>query len=199
MTRVETGANVTRRRGGAEPSPGASRLSRVIRSRRAPLALLPALVAVLAGCATASPISSPSAEPDPVAVGACTGVAVVVDFGVLDEPSISACVTPGAATDVLAVAGVSTEGTADYGDQVVCRVAGRPAPDEQVEVPGVDPFVEECVSMPSANAYWALWVRSAADADWEYATEGVATLQLGAGESVGLVYTAGTDQSPPKG
>jgi hypothetical protein len=48
-------------------------------------------------------------------------------------------------------------------------------------------------------AYWALWVKKDAGAKWAYATEGVNTLQLAKGESVGLVYTAGTDSTPPQG
>jgi hypothetical protein len=171
--------------------------------RIAPLAVVPVLLALLAACAPASPTldATPTVGPSsqPTGEAGCAEVAVVVDFGVLEAPSVAACVAPGGAIEVLAAAGVEVEGTVDYGDQVLCRVAGRPAADETVEVPGADPFVEECLSMPSANAYWALWVRDSAGAEWEYATEGVATLQLAAGQSVGLVYTSGPDQTPPKG
>jgi hypothetical protein len=67
---------------------------------------------------------------------------------------------------------------------VICRVDDQPAPD-----------VESCDTLP-ADAYWALWVKDA-DGEWGYAEEGVATLQLEAGQSVGLVYTEGTDSVPP--
>ncbi|MDF1477506.1 hypothetical protein PYV02_00245 [Leifsonia sp. H3M29-4] len=157
----------------------------------AAIALLAALA--LSGCAT----TAPEAAPSPSATDECAGVQVVVDFGVLDAPSVNACVDAGAAADAVADAGITTEGTVDWGDQIVCRVDGRPAADETVEVDGAEPFVEACQSMPAATAYWALWVKLAADAEWEYAQEGLSTLQLDAGQSVGLVYTTGTESTPP--
>jgi hypothetical protein len=157
----------------------------------AALALLAALA--LAGCASAAPLATPT----PAAPDACAGVEVVVDFGVLDAPSIDECVDAGPAVDTVADAGVTTEGTVDWGDQIVCRVDGRPAADETVEVDGAEPFVEACQSMPAATAYWALWVKLSADGEWEYAQEGLSTLQLEPGQSVGLVYTTGTESTPP--
>ena len=164
------------------------------------LTAAPALFALallaLAGCA------APAAEPTPTATpedsGVCEQVSVVVDFGPLDEPAVEACATAGAATDILDEAGVTTEGTVDYGDQVVCRVNDEPAPDETVTIDGQEPFVESCETLNSA-AYWALWVKNTPDGDWEYAQEGVSTLELVDGQSVGLVYTPGTDSTPPKG
>lgn len=148
----------------------------------------------LAGCAP----TAPEAAPEPVESAAgCAGVEVVVDFGVLDAPSVNECVDAGAAADAVADAGVTTEGTVDWGNQIVCRVDGRPAADETVEVEGAEPFVEACQSMPAATAYWALWVKLAADDEWEYAQEGLSTLQLEPGQSVGLVYTTGTESTPP--
>lgn len=153
--------------------------------------LLPALIAgslALAGCAAGDSPDAPTSD-------ACE-VTVVVDFGVLDAPSVEECVAAGPALDVLDAAGVTTEGTADYGDAVVCRVNREPAPDEQVAIPGEAPFVESCATL-NAVAYWALWVKPSADADWEYAQEGLTTLELAPGQAVGLVYTVGTDSVPP--
>ncbi|MEO5921850.1 MAG: hypothetical protein ABIQ01_11985 [Pseudolysinimonas sp.] len=138
----------------------------------------------LTGCAGAAPQPQPST---PAPDAACTEVAVVVDFGALGAPSLDDCVGAGAALDVLDEAGVTTEGTLDYGDQVVCRVNDQPAPE-----------TESCATLPS-GAYWALWVKPTADAEWEYAQEGVATLELVDGQSVGLVYTEGSDSTPPEG
>jgi hypothetical protein len=160
-------------------------------------AIAPALVALalaLAGCATAAPESTPI--PEATESGACEQVTVVVDFGPLEEPSLNECVTAGAATDIFDEAGVTTEGTADYGDAVVCRVNDEPSADETVTIDGQS-FKETCATL-NAVAYWALWVKTAPDAEWEYAQEGVSTLQLTDGQSVGLVYTAGTDSVPPK-
>jgi len=150
-------------------------------------------VLALAGCAAPAPVVSP----EPTVAEGCSEVTVVVDFGVLDEPSVEACASAGIALDVLAEAGVTTEGTVDYGDQVVCRVNDEPAADETVTVEGQAPFVEACLTFNSV-AYWALWVKPGADGEWEYAQEGVTTLELSDGQSVGLVYTPATDSIPPQ-
>lgn len=163
-------------------------------TRTAP-ALLALAVLALAGCSAAAPEAAPTAEPT---ASASCDVSVVVDFGPLDEPSLTACADAGAATDVLAQSGITTEGTADYGDQVVCRVNGEPAADETVSIEGQAPFTESCATLNSV-AYWALWVKNTPDGEWEYAQEGVNTLELAEGQSVGLVYTPGTESIPPQG
>lgn len=164
--------------------------------RRPGIALvLPIALVALAGCATGTAPGEPS--PTGTAEGPCTEVAVVVEFGPLDAEPIQECAAAGTALDVLAEAGIETQGTADYGDQVVCRVDGRPGVDETVTVEGEEPFTEPCTSMPSASAYWALWVKPAPDAEWEYAQEGIGTLELDPGQAIGLVYTAGDDSTPP--
>ncbi|TFC59742.1 hypothetical protein E3O62_08510 [Cryobacterium sp. TMT2-15-1] len=166
----------------------------------------------LSGCTTGAPetdttpaASSATASASATAApadGACAGVSVVVDFGALDAPEIRDCVATAtaetiAASTVLETAGVSTEGTAEWGDQVVCRVSGRPAADETIDVAGETPFTESCASMPAAAAYWALWVKPTADAEWEYAEEGLGSLELEPGQSVGLVFTTGTETPTP--
>ncbi|TFD34239.1 hypothetical protein [Cryobacterium cryoconiti] len=159
----------------------------------------------LSGCASTvpetgtTPTASATAAPGD---GSCTGVSVVVDFGALDAPEITDCVDTDAAetiaaSTVMETAGVTTEGTVEWGDQVVCRVNDRPAADETIEVAGETPFTESCESMPAAAAYWALWVKPAADAEWEYAQEGLGTLALEPGQSVGLVFTTGTETPTP--
>ena len=157
-----------------------------------------ALALALAGCA--APAAQPSSTPEPEATssGACEQVTVVVDFTVLDEPSVEACVAAGPATDALAEAGVTTEGTVDYGDQVVCRVNDQPSPDEEVVIEGVEPFIETCETL-GANAFWGLWVKPSPDAEWGFAEEGIATLELTDGQSVGLVYSPATETIPPQG
>ncbi|PPL20328.1 hypothetical protein [Microterricola pindariensis] len=164
---------------------------------------------LLSGCATgtdAAPEPTTPAASDaaaaPAAGESCSGVEVVVDFGILDSPSVTDCIDADAAiaaADAIAQAGVRTEGNADYGDAVVCRVDGRPAADETVEVAGEAPFTEPCSSMSPAYAFWALWVKPAADADWGFAMEGLSTLQAEPGQSIGLVYTtgSGTEPQPP--
>ena len=99
--------------------------------------------------------------------------------------------------DVLRFAGITTEGTDTYGDQVVCRVNGLPSEDEAFVVEEEGPHLESCVDMPPAFAYWALWVKSDGDAEWSYAEEGVATLPLEPGMSVGLAFSTGGETPVP--
>ncbi len=160
----------------------------------------------LSGCTTGAPetdttpaTATATAAP---ADGGCAGVSVVVDFGALDAPEITDCVDTATAetitaSTVLATAGVETEGTVEWGDQVVCRVGGRPAADETIKVAGETPFTETCATMPAAAAYWALWVKPTADAEWEYAQEGLGSLELEPGQSVGLIFTTGTETPTP--
>ena len=154
---------------------------------RTTIALVPLLMFALAGCAGTSTGAAPSPTPSVSTSGPCTDVTVVVDFNTLDHKPISACVAAGVAADILKTAKLTTAGTTDYGNQVICRVDGLPAP-----------AAESCATLPSA-AYWAMWVKSSADAKWEYAQEGVATQQLTAGQSLGLRYTVGDDTTPPQG
>ncbi|CAN5215766.1 hypothetical protein BH09ACT5_BH09ACT5_06540 [soil metagenome] len=164
-------------------------------ARNAAPALL-VVVLALAGCASSAPSSTPEPEAS-ASPGVCEQVTVVVDFGPLDRPALEACAGAGVAADVLEEAGITTEGTADYGDQVVCRVNDEPAPDETVAIEGQAPFVESCASLSSA-AYWGLWIKTAPDAEWEFAQEGVTTQELADGQSFGLVYTPGTESNPPR-
>ena len=167
------------------------------RTRFSASALLAAAALSLAACA--APAATPSASPEPTTTSAsgCDQVAVAVDFGPVEADPIRACVAAGDARDILDAAGLTTEGTVDYGDQVVCRVNGLPSADEEVVIDGVDPFVETCATL-NANAYWALWVKNSPEGEWEYAQEGLSTLVLEDGQSVGLVYTPGTDSIPPQ-
>ncbi|TFB90347.1 hypothetical protein E3O44_01655 [Cryobacterium algoricola] len=172
----------------------------------ATLTLLGALA--LSGCATGpSTATSGTATPGTAATEsaspeACSGVRVVVDFGTLAAPKITDCVDTGTATTIAAsavmkTAAIATEGTVQYGDQVVCRVNGRPAADETVTVTGQASFVESCQSMAPAYAYWALWIQTAPGAAWEYAQEGLGSLQVTPGQSLGLVFTTGAETPTP--
>ena len=154
------------------------------------LVLLATAVLLLAGCAPARPIS---AESEYLIRGECNGIEVVVNFGILGKREAT-CVEasePMNAKELLKEAGFLTQGTDAYGDQIVCRVNDLPSATQAFEVPGEEPYIESCKNMPPAFAYWALWVRSSAEAKWEYATEGVGTLELQPGESIGLAFSTG--------
>jgi hypothetical protein len=155
----------------------------------ASIALVPLLLFALAGCTGSASDAASSSTPSPSSstAGPCAEVTVVVEFATLDHKPITACAPAGFAADVLKAAKLTTAGTTDYGNQVICRVDELPAPS-----------VESCATLPSA-AYWAMWIKTSADAKWEYAQEGVATQQLTAGQSLGLRYTVGDDTTPPQG
>lgn len=161
------------------------------------------LVLLLSACSTPTGAEeTPSAAPgddtsvvaEPAACEGDDGVTFVVDGSALaEQKDVSAtwCVladAPIAAADVLAAAGVETEGTEEYGDQVVCRVDGAPADDVPLIAEDGTEHLETCASMPAAFAYWSLWVRPAGG-EWAYAEEGLSTLQLEPGAALGLLFT----------
>jgi hypothetical protein len=163
-----------------------------------------ALLVALAAC-TAEPAPAPTASASVAAsaeVSECDGVRVIVETGdleVADGPAGSTCVPteePIVASDALAEAGIETEGTDQYGDQVVCRVNGVPAEDFALTAEDGSEYFETCASMPAAFAYWSLWVQPAGG-EWAYAEEGLSTLQLQPGESVELLFTLNGEPAAP--
>lgn len=160
------------------------------RSALKKLTLMTLPLLLLAGCTTSSEATSAQA---------CDGVEVKVNFGILNEPPISSCVSFEGeqilALDALHEAGVGIEGTVTYPEAIVCRVNGIPAADQVIEVEGQDPHTESCADMPPAFAYWALWVVNDPEVGWEYAMEGASSLQLKRGQSVGLAFASG-DHAP---
>jgi hypothetical protein len=153
------------------------------------------LVAALGACSTEAPGLSAG---DPAN---CAGVTVVVNFGLLSENRDTECVNlengSAIARDVLSVAGYEIEGTATYGDQVVCRVNDLPSDSEPFVVEGEEPHIETCADMPPAFGYWALWVKSDPSAQWAYAEEGVGTLPVQPGQTLGLVFSTGGETPTP--
>jgi len=164
---------------------------------RSAAGLVAASALLLVGCASTP--SEPTATSDVAA--ACDGVELVVNFGILDGTSSSQCVpikgSSAKAIDVVHDAGFSTEGTATYGDAIVCRVNGLPSPTEPVAVPDQAEFTETCADMPPAFAYWALWQKSSDSAAWDYAQAGLGDLTVNKGESLGLVFTTGDSTPTP--
>lgn len=181
-----------------EPRWGLVRIGSPLRKvpilRRIPL-LATALI-LLAGCA---PQPVKDTQEKYLITGTCKGVEVIVNYGILGERTSSCVSSAGeaAAKDILASADITTEGTITYGDQIVCRVNGLPAGDQIVEVPGEAPHTESCADMPPAFAYWALWVKADAESEWEYAAEGVGSLKLNPGQSIGLMFTTGSLAATP--
>ena len=160
---------------------------------RFPLIVLSVCALALSGC-------SGSDESGFDSNGLCDGVVVEVNFAGQGE-QITSCVsingTSEVAKDLLGQAGVSIEGTKAYGDAVVCRVNGVPSATKELLVEGEEPYIESCNEFPPAFAYWALWVKESDDAQWDYATEGVSSLQLSKGQSIGLALTLGGEVITP--
>ncbi|WP_243842035.1 hypothetical protein [Microbacterium hydrocarbonoxydans] len=167
------------------------------------LAAAAALSLSLAACSPAAePTSSPAPETSEASDGSCAGVTVIVDTGNLeveDDPSLETCVEtdePISGPDALAEAELTTVGTVTYPDDVVCRVNGVPS--EETELPGADgaAYHETCADMPSANAYWSLWVKPA-EGEWDYAQTGLSGLELNPGDSVELLFTLNGEPAAP--
>jgi hypothetical protein len=131
----------------------------------------------------------------------CAGVTVAVNFGLLSEDQDTQCIDlendSAIARDVLSVAGYDIEGTATYGDQVICRVNDLPSDSQPFVVEGEEPHIETCADMPPAFGYWALWVKSDPSAQWAYAEEGVGTLPVEPGQTLGLVFSTGGETPTP--
>ena len=167
-----------------------------------------ALLLTLAACSspateTAPSTSAPSSSASaPAAEGECAGVTIVVDASALegdDDVSLEDCVETDEAivgADAFAESDVTTEGTVEYGDQVVCRVNGAPAADTALTAADGTEYTETCESMPAAHAYWSVWVKPA-DGVWDYAQEGLSTLQVEPGDSVALLFTLNGEPAAP--
>ena len=151
-----------------------------------------ATLVALAGCTPVDSNGLSKGELD-----ACSGVIVAVNYGVLSDQSVAECVEfegeSALASDVLAFAGVTTEGTEAYGDLVVCRVNELPSATVEIVVAGEETYLETCADMPPAFAYWALWQKPDQESPWDYAMEGVGTLMVTPGSSLGLAFSSGDD------
>jgi len=160
-----------------------------------------AAILLLAGCAGTAGDSGEATSP--ISSGVCaddTGVTLVVDSSALDDGALEEfCVTtdePITAADAFDIAEITTEGTEEYGDQVVCRVNNVPAEDLALTAEDGSDYFETCESMAPAFAYWSLWVKPAGG-EWDYAQEGISTLQLEPGDAAELLFTLNGEPATP--
>ena len=150
-------------------------------------------------------------------LASCTGIALVVDTGDLGDDQDDTtdddiwedkaeavegawCVEasePMTARALLDAAGVSTDGSAAFGDDAICRVSGMPSADFPLvnTTDGTTEF-ETCGDSFLTFAYWAMWVKPAGGA-WGYAMEGVATQMVAPGEALQLLYTLNDAPAAP--
>lgn len=181
-------------------------------SRILALASASVLALSLSACAAPSSPAPSGVGPTPAATastdagpveGACAddaGVTLIVDSSALADGQREEWCVPtdgdAAATDIVSDAGVTTEGTDEYGDQVICRVNGLPTADVPVGSTEDPAYAESCATMPAAFAYWSLWVQPAGG-EWGYATTGLSELTVSPGESLALLFTLdGAPASP---
>lgn len=135
----------------------------------------------------------------------CVGVGVVVDGGALDSAPLGpasalACAPVDGAVsahDAASAAGVELQGTDQWGAAFVCRVDGRPAPDEDVRRADGSIGTESCLRTPSQGAYWSLWT-SRQGSTWVYATRGATSLDVAPGDVVGFVFVTSEQPGPPR-
>jgi hypothetical protein len=71
-------------------------------------------------------------------------------------------------------------------------------PSADLVIPAADgsEYKETCAAMPSANAYWAAWIKPAGGS-WDYAQEGLTTLKVEPGQSLELLFALNGEPAAP--
>ena len=134
-----------------------------------------------------------------------TGVTVVLDYQKLGGAPEVRCFTgdPDSGVEAIRGAGFTYDGTARYGEDVVCRVNGRPAVDEIIPIKEDPTYTEDCSDMPPANGYWSYWSSADKGQTWDYSQLGISNSSPKQGEwegwSFSLNATASTNPAPRTG
>lgn len=130
------------------------------------------------------------------------GVTVVIDFQALGGTTIVRC-APGpvgrgfTGHTALVDAGIQLEGTRRWGESFICRLEGRPGPNERLAIRGNTNYKEACVDTPPASGYWSYW--SATNGGrWQYSQWGVKNRQAirGGFEGWSFSLNATADSNP---
>ena len=102
------------------------------------------------------------------------GTTVVVDLTALGDDVIVRC-APGdekrTGFETLEAAGFEFESTTGSGMTSVCRIEGRPAADEELDLDGKSGYREACTGMPPAEAYWSYW-NAESGGKWGFSQKG---------------------------
>ena len=106
------------------------------------------------------------------------GVTVVVDFTELGGDVVVRCAPgpTGSGIDALDDAGFEVAGTQQWGTAFVCRLEGRPAADEELDVKDDPGYTEQCETTPPTSAFWAYSYADNGE-DWTYSSEGASNHQ----------------------
>jgi hypothetical protein len=134
-----------------------------------------------------------------------TGVTVVVDFNELGGGIVVRC-APGpigsgyTGLDALQDAGFQPEGTRNWGLQFICRIAGKPAPDQKLPIKGDPNYREACINTPPAEAFWSYWY-APNGGTWTLSSEGPTSRDAIAGGFEGWSFSLNhsQDTAPPPG
>ena len=116
---------------------------------------------------------------------------MVIDFQKLGgEPQVR-CATGTVKTGIEAIrgAGFTMEGVQRWGDSFVCRLQGRPAPDEVIPIEGKPGYTEKCIDIPPAGGYWSYWHSSDQGKTWTYSSAGASSYKPSQGEWEGWSYS----------
>lgn len=160
-------------------------------------------------CATvvigAAGTSSDAASGRPGYCPGKSGVTVVVDFQELGGGIVVRC-APGplgddfTGVDALQAAGFQPAGTAQYGLSFICRIAGKPALDQSLSIPGDPDYHEQCIDTPPPAAFWGYWYADDGGS-WTYSQQGGASRDVVEGGFEGWSFSLNhpIGQAPPPG
>jgi hypothetical protein len=139
------------------------------------------LAALFLAGAGLGPVAGPA---DAAVCSSDTGVTVVVDFSKAGGGVVTTCVEGGGGESAAQLLDVDHTLTRDDNYQgVVCKIDSAPAD-------------AECHTMPPANAYWGLFW-SDGHGGWTYSSQGVDSLDVPAGGSVGMAWQDGGSNDVP--
>ena len=132
----------------------------------------------------AMPLQARAVDPSHGTPGFCPtdeGVTVVIDFQALGGTTIVRC-APGpvgrgfTGHSALVDAGIQLDGTRRWGESFVCRLEGRPGPNERLAIRGNANYREACIDTPPAAGYWSYW-HATNGGRWQYSQWGVKNRQ----------------------
>jgi hypothetical protein len=174
---------------------------------RAVAGLAAGLLAVTGGGAAlgATGQRAPQAAGTPGYCPTAEGVTVVVDFQELGGGIVVRC-APGPVVagytglDALRDAGFDPVGTRRYGLAFVCRIAGKPAPDQVLPIDGDPNYREACIDTPPPSAFWSYWY-APNKGSWTYSQGGASNHDPIPGGFEGWSFSLNhtEDGAPPPG
>lgn len=167
-----------------------------------PAALLTALLLAFAGSWVAQVPASAATVTD----GQCstdTGVTLVVDFQDLGGGMLVKCVedvSEISALELLQYAGVTSEGTLHDGPSFVCRINGRPGPNETLAMDGDPQYRETCQDTSPDNAFWGYW-HATNGGSWTFSGSGAGNREVTPGGYEGFSFSLNNRNgaNPPPG